>query len=258
MFFPVVKFLNYEGFTNLLYLPPNSWENRIRDDLKIYLICSDGNIWKTKLLRKLSFGEHFEVSTLVDTKNFDESGICLLYPSRQDLPDKIRELPKEKTWVSDNPAWRVTSGIRRNKVQASYQAEIEPLPENASMLTFHPFIQFGDIDNYLFVCNVTQNPKIVSSPLWIIDGIKRQKIDEIIIKSNSANCIPLDAYRFSPDNLPIFYSPKMAGIPFGIGVSRDGNMLSMEHTHPPASLVVFGNRRKIQAKIKKNWVEKFS
>ena len=44
----------------------------------------------------------------------------------------------------------------------------------------------------------------------------------------------------------------MAGIPFGFGISKKNNMLSMEHTHPPASFVIHGERFSIQKKIKEN------
>ena len=45
----------------------------------------------------------------------------------------------------------------------------------------------------------------------------------------------------------------MAGIPFGFGLNRTAPMLSLEHTHPPASFVVHGNRFETQKIIKTNW-----
>ena len=74
---------------------------------------------------------------------------------------------------------------------------------------------------------------------------------------NSLNCIPLDDYKFSQSDLPIFYIDSMAAIPFGLGVSKGGKMLSLEHTHPPASLVLFGQRNSVQGRIKQKWVSKF-
>ena len=47
-----------------------------------------------------------------------------------------------------------------------------------------------------------------------------------------------------------------SGIPFGLGIAKSGRMLSLEHTHPPASLVLHGDRRGVQGKIKKSWIEK--
>ncbi len=45
----------------------------------------------------------------------------------------------------------------------------------------------------------------------------------------------------------------MAGIPFGLAVSHNKQMLSLEHTHPPASFAVHGSRFKVQGEIKKQW-----
>ena len=45
----------------------------------------------------------------------------------------------------------------------------------------------------------------------------------------------------------------MAGIPFGFAISKDKKMLSLEHTHPPASFVVHGQRFLVQKEIKRKW-----
>lgn len=45
----------------------------------------------------------------------------------------------------------------------------------------------------------------------------------------------------------------MAGIPFGFGLNTNAPMLSLEHTHPPSSLTVHGNRFKSQKNIKTKW-----
>lgn len=45
----------------------------------------------------------------------------------------------------------------------------------------------------------------------------------------------------------------MAGIPFGFGKSISTNMLSLEHTHPPGSLTIHGDKNLAQREIKLNW-----
>ena len=47
----------------------------------------------------------------------------------------------------------------------------------------------------------------------------------------------------------------MAGIPFGFGISNTNDMLSLEHTHPPASFVLHGERIKVQGELKKRWFD---
>ena len=54
----------------------------------------------------------------------------------------------------------------------------------------------------------------------------------------------------------MFVSKGMAAIPFGLGINLDMNLMSLEHTHPPGSFVVRGDRNKIQKQIKSKWLEK--
>ena len=63
----------------------------------------------------------------------------------------------------------------------------------------------------------------------------------------------MDKYNIKQDQLPVFICRDMAGIPFGFGLNRSAPMLSLEHTHPPASFVVHGNRFETQKIIKSNW-----
>ena len=76
------------------------------------------------------------------------------------------------------------------------------------------------------------------------------------VKIYHLNFIPLNLYNFLPDQLPIFICRSMAGIPFGFGISKNKDMLSLEHTHPPASFSVHGERFKVQGEIKNNWLSK--
>jgi len=257
MFFPIMKSMNLEGFASIVYEPPNNWENRFRKQVLLYLLWPSGRTWRTHLLGEMKKGESLMVSTHNLPTGAMESSLALIYPSEFKLAKELNELPSKKTWASDIPPWRNTSGFRREHSQTSYQAEVAPFPQNATLLTFHPFIQFGEIQNYLLTLNITREPEIISRSLMVINSRTKSKIDEVRVSTNSLITIPLDKYGFQPDELPIFYSPNMAAIPFGLGVSLDGNMLSLEHTHPPQSLVLFGNRFEIQSKIKKNWAKDF-
>jgi hypothetical protein len=50
----------------------------------------------------------------------------------------------------------------------------------------------------------------------------------------------------------------MSAIPFAFGFSKNGSILSIEHTHPPAMLVLHGNRMLVQSEIKSSWFKKLS
>ena len=110
--------------------------------------------------------------------------------------------------------------------------------------------------NNLLVLNVTNNPNIKKDKISLFNSYDKSFVADVEIRTNSLTTIPIDIYNFKPTDLPVFYSPNIAGIPFGLGIAKSGRMLSLEHTHPPASLVLHGDRRGMQGKIKKAWIEK--
>ena len=254
MFFPLMKTPDLEGFLDLLYEAPNNWENRIRRSVYMHLIWSENSYWKTRQIAVMKRGDIFRLNTKDLEDIIMRNNLALAYPAISPLPEKIDFLPTEKTWYSEIPAWRNTSGFYNSFAQVSYQADVEPLPSKASLMTFHPFIQFSEIQNRLVLLNATQSPALIESKVQIYNSDDMVLIAEEKVITNSTTTINLDKYGFSPTDLPIFFCPNMAGIPFGLGISNDSKMLSMEHTHPPASLVLHGDRRTIQGKIKKNWI----
>jgi len=251
-----MKVLDLEGFLELSYMPANNWENRVTSELNIYLLWSDGNSWNVKLFSKIKFGQVVRITTSDVDRKCIESGVCLFYPTKEELAGPLNSLPTKEVWSSRIPEWRCTTGFHNQISQTSYQGEIFPLPAKASLLTFHPFIQYGSVDNYLLVLNISKDPTIKESTINLYNSANLELRGDAKVKTNSAICIPLNDFKFTPNELPLFISPNMAGIPFGLGVSHDGQMLSMEHTHPPASFVLFGDRNSMQSRIKKTWFKK--
>jgi hypothetical protein len=251
MFFPVMSTPGLSGFLDLVYFPPNTWENRRKGDIKLYVLWPEDGYWRCEFQKVIKYGERaiFNQTSLNEKM---ESGLCLVYPTHKDLKERLESLPEEALWTTI-PEWRATSGLKSLNAQTSYQSEIFPLPQKGSMLTFHPFIQYGQIENRLLILNVTKTPQILKSEIEFYDTKSNQRIGTECVRSNSVTTIYLDKYNFRPEQLPAFVSKGMAGIPFGLGISHDGNMLSMEHTHPPASLVLFGSRNTIQSRVKQNW-----
>jgi hypothetical protein len=256
MFYPLLKILGFEGMTTLSNFPPNDWESKDLGTKIIHVLWSDGKLWHTKVISDLLFGQNLSVSTKDLGDEILQNNLAFLFPSTIKLPELMDSLPQEKRWMTHVPAWRATIGIKSETAQTSYQGEIEPFPDKASLLTFHPFLQFGDFKNYFLTINLQNSPGISPSDLEIFNSSDKKFIDFQSIKRNSATVIPLDNYNFSPTDLPVFINKEMSAIPFGFGHSTNGHMLSLEHTHPPASLVLHGNRMVAQSGIKSSWFRK--
>ena len=69
------------------------------------------------------------------------------------------------------------------------------------------------------------------------------------IWSNYSNKINVNE-EFIKDSV-YFYSENLIGIP--VYISINNGHISMEHTHPPASFVIHGDRFKVQGEIKRRW-----
>ena len=254
MFFPLMETEGLTGFLDLSYFPPNNWENRIKGKMNLFAIWPNEDKWATQNLGKIEFGESRLIQS-IDHQDKLKTGLCLIYPTSGTLENQLSELPELPVWNSRIPEWRATTGFRNTNAQTSYQGEIFPLPSKASLLTFHPFIQYGQVENRLLVLNVVKNPKIQESDLFLYDTKTKSRRGSARVRTNSVSTIVLDKFNFMPHELPAFLIPNMAGIPFGLGIAKDGSMLSMEHTHPPASLVLFGNRFAVQGAVKKKWFD---
>ena len=256
MFFPILKALHLQGFLDFGYIPANNWENLESRPMSIYAIWTDGDCWRSEFQGVINRGESIRINSSSLRPEMLETGICLIYPTTDELMPKLGFLPKKPYWFSNVPEWRCTSGLFNDSAQTSYQAEVYPLPSKASMLTFHPFIQFNEIDNYLLVLSITSEPAIETHQIELYNSSNLKRYGLAEVRTNSVSLIKLDEYGFTSSDLPLFISRTMAGIPFGLGIARDGSMLSLEHTHPPASLVLFGNRNQVQSKIKKSWFQR--
>jgi len=256
MFFPIFKALNLHGFLEVSYTPANNWENLESKPMNLYALWTDGDSWRSEFQGVINRGENIRINSSSLKSEMLATGICLIYPTTDELMPKLDLLPKKPYWFSNVPEWRCTSGLFNDSAQTSYQAEMYPLPSKASMLTFHPFIQFNEIDNYLLVLNITSEPAIETHQIELFNSSNLERYGLAEVRTNSASVIELDEFGFTSSDLPLFISRTMAGIPFGLGIAKDGSMLSLEHTHPPASLVLFGNRNQIQSKIKKGWFQR--
>lgn len=250
-----MKSQNLNGFCDLLYLPPNNWEKKIMRRVSVFALWTNGNFWNSIQLGELDPGEHMRVTSQDMNDEFMRTDLVILYPTYDKLKNTLTKLPTNKVWHSEISAWRNTSGFYVGDVQTSYQSELNPLPERGSLLTFHPFIQPGKVENRFITINVTSSPEIRHENLYIIDSKTRKVIDIKSITTNSTSTIYLDDYGFTQSDLPLFYCPSIACVPFGLGYSSEENMLSLEHTHPPAKFFLHGNRNKLQSNLKRKWVE---
>jgi hypothetical protein len=261
-FYPLFNINENLGFVQLANFAPNNWENTENGNKKIISFNSDGEKWIVKQLGMIPENQ-FKTIQSIDFSSLvmqEHEGVyieeLILLEMRTDvLPNQLNELPDPCLASTHWPEWRATIGFQSTNSRVSYQGEIIPTPTKASLLTFHPFIQFDDIRNYFVFINIEKSPVHRWSQIDIYLSGSKKKIGTRKIRNNATNIIPLDGYGLTPQDLPVFYCKNMAGIPFGFGKSISSGMLSLEHTHPPGSFTFYGNRMLAQREIKAGWVK---
>ena len=111
-----------------------------------------------------------------------------------------------------------------------------------------------NIKNYLIFLNLESKPNSRKGFLKF-STVRRPEliIKDAEIKSNSCNFIDLNDLNIEDDDLLICYSKNMSGIPLFLSLSNDDSTISLEHTHPPASFLIHGNRNNMQRILKESW-----
>jgi hypothetical protein len=255
-YFPILSAPGCYGETTLFNYPPNNFEYFDSVSQKVYLTWSDGESWLSKEIDNIPYGHH-KIFTLEDLKFHINTSICsipLLSLSTRTYPEKSFNLPSSHN-PTNTPSWRATLGLVSNSGRTSYQGELDPFPLTGSLLTLGLMGQFlPSINNFLLLMNLEHSPISRSSSIDLYDSSNMSVLiaSEKVV-NNSINVINLDNYGYSSSSIPVLVSRTISGIPLYFSKSICGKYLSLEHTHPPASCVIHGQRWQAQRMIKNHF-----
>lgn len=258
MFYPLVNFSDQKlyGVVTLCNFPPNNWEIKEASAKKIFLTYVYNGKWLHHYVDTIQHGEMRSFKYEEFSKILPNDAMGLLSLSIEDLPKESDVLPKllqNKTYL---PQWRATVGLSTDRTWSSYQGEIEPFHQKASLLSFSPFMQHGNgIKNYMILMNIEASPIIRSGELKVYAAHNKKQYFSQKVKTNHANLLALDESGLCEDDLALMLCPEMAGIPLYLSVNKDRSQMSLEHSHPPNCTVVLGERWKSQVALKKQWYQ---
>jgi hypothetical protein len=258
-YYPILKAPGAQGWVTLCNFSPNNWEAQGGQQQFINVTWASSGLWTSKNLGVLAPGA-FQTINVSDVADVVPAGaLALLSLTRTPAPAESNVLPKLDTVPTSVPAWRATLGLTTSDAQTSYQGELDAFPPQGSLLTFGPFLQFGEgIKNHLIFLNVENSPATRTAELEVYDTAGLKLKGRFPLINNAANSISLDGLGFESGDLPLFICRSMASIPLYFSSAMDGACLSLEHTHPPASLVIHGRRWEVQKLLKNRWFAKAS
>ncbi len=253
-YYPILSAPYCTGKTTLFNFSPNNWQSAYKCKQVVSLTYIEDDAWHSKTIGELEY-QSFKVINHSDVVDLIPNGaLALLSLSKDELPKVSVELPVLNCNRTSVPSYRATLSLNSKFTQTSYQGEIDPFPMQASLLTFSPFLQFGDdIENYVLLMNLEKTPNKRRVEVEIYDAHSKEFKKVQSAFSNQINIISLDDMEFDEQSLPVVVCRGMASIPLYFSSYKQGELLSLEHTHPPASLVVHGNRFGVQKQLKDFW-----
>lgn len=257
-FYPILSAPGCLGVTTLSNFSPNNWEFRDESPRFINLTWSENNTWCSEVVGQLRYGEMRSISMSDVYAKVRVGSLPLLSLDNEPRPLRSATLENAPS-VTNTPEWRATLGIESTDGFTSYQGEIAPFPAQASLLSFFPFMQYGAmLENFLLFLNVEKSAEDRYSMMEIYIADKPdQLVKSFTIKNNQLNVIPLDDLNIPQEALPVVVCRNMSGIPLYFTKSADGKYMSLEHTHPPASSVIHGQRWEAQKWLKSAWFSEF-
>ena len=117
----------------------------------------------------------------------------------------------------------------------------------------------ADVSTVLILVNLRETPEIVPCRL-VLGRLKDQEpLEERTVMTNTCNLIQLDGVPSTPDNPICAFSPDMVAVPVYLSYDAGFRHMSLEHTHPPSELMVFGGLDKrfaVVGGMKKYWMGK--
>lgn len=256
-FYPLLEGPECNGSVELFNFAPNDWEDASFRERFLNVSWADGSLWHSKCISVVSPGASVSVSRN-DLSYLPKSKFGFLSLSKNLLPETTDILPSINDCHTLVPNWRSSLGLNDFKGgKTSYQGEIEPFPQGASMLSFSPFEQkFKNIENYFIFINLEKSPLYRKTDLKIFNPLSMKLLKTEIITSNSITIINIDNLCDLEENLLLMASENMAGIPLYFSRNKITRQMSLEHTHPPASFAIHGKRFAVQQELKKIWFER--
>lgn len=260
-YYPLLIAPHCKGYTVIHNYSPNNWEFCSRKPKKVNVTWSFESLWHSLTLCELPYNSSISFSRDNLPSLIPKGSFPFFSLSDKFYPTVTSDLPLSPSLTS-YPLWRATLSLSSltAPICTSYQGEIDPFPTNSSFLSIAPLLQFHPlVENYLIFMNLQSDPLITSSELSLHDlNRPGDLLGTFYVNSNSVTSIPIPTSLFSPDSLPAFVCKGLAGIPLYFSRSLDGSSLSLEHTHPPASYVIHGNRWAAQKLIKSTWFHRLS
>jgi len=259
LFFPLLNiYKNYQSSTTIYNFAPNSFEPSPKKTQFANISFTDGENWTTVCIDELKFGDFRKYSYEDCYSYIGKDSLYLISLSEKPINIIRSNLHKIEfdEHISNTPQWRASIflGLKRSDAQTRYQGEVNLFPTKASLLTFGYMCEDNeDQDISLVLLNAEADAKQRLAKIKVYSIKTHDLVFESEICSNQANIISLNSIKSYFKEGVVFISNDMSGVPIFLKSNEENSFIEMEHTHPPASLITYGDRFHFQGWLKKNY-----
>ena len=253
----MVRIPGLHAEVTLANFPPNDSGAKSPGPQTAHVAWSDGDAWHIRPLDVLDMGKArtYREDDLPRDLPPEAMPSFFLYPER--MEGRFDE-PVVSNHLETSPSWRGNIKLRSATTSASYQGEYPSVMLNiptGTMLSIGPMIQRGpEVGTKFIFVNMRRNPACDEATLRFVDAADLQILKTAKVRFNRCTVIDLVDLPDNGGRMIAALSDGIAGIPLYFSHTDDFSCLSMEHTHPPAEVVVFGDRTKVQQKMKSRWL----
>ena len=256
-FFPLLPDFELSSFLDIHNFAPNNWQFLRKQSRHVYAHWSSSGLWHHKLITSLPHNSSIQItrSYLNTLTNLPSDVFLSLQNSHlPDFSDNLNNIKQDDTTI---PSWRSTIGYSSRTATTSFQGELFPFRSPGSFLSFNDLVQTHHplIQNFLVFINLNISPNPLISQLFISPIDSELPLHSFTVRSNKCNFLHLPNKLISMCSSRLkLWSNNMSGVPLFLSCSHDYAQLSLEHTHPPASLALGVQRFTIQNIIKSTFI----
>ena len=259
-FYPILRVPGFHASVTLYNYSPNNFECSQSRYRHAYVSWANGKYWTNQQIGTLGPGESFVISqndlpALVPAESQPFVFIC-----NDILSHQTSNIGKIETPCTSLPAWRATISLEFKDIsKTSYQGEIDPFPESGTCLTFNYLTQQDStIETWLIALNLIKPPLLKQAEIKFFDPAHSPApIHQELMHTNGINSFLLPQDISQNENI-VITCEESSFVPLFFSHNQDRTQLSLEHTHPPASSAIYGDRFKAQKIIKHNWMSHLS
>lgn len=251
-YFFMARIPGFESRLTLANFPPSDAFSTWPSSQVAHVVWSDGNSWQFRPLATIPAGQtHVVTKADLPAEIGDASPFFCIHPG--ELPRSAASLPRSDHMRS-TPDWRGNIQIVGKGTSASYQGEYPQSMlaiERGTLLSLGPLHQQGEgFTSKLVLPNMRDNPAIEECELKFFGMRSQRLLGTAKVKRNSVSVVDLSPYPSTPSDPLCIVSSEITGIPLILTHTDDADEMSFEHTHPPITMTLFGDRLQYQRHMK--------